>query len=81
MTDDLRTRIAAVLAQHECFKGYCTCGNSYGGDTFSGMDEELHRADAVIRELGLKREELGGLRIPGYGHRGHRYVTEWTADE
>lgn len=70
MAEDLRTRIAYAIAQAD-------------GD-LPGMEPDSWDyvlADAVIRELGLKREELGGFRVPGYGHRGHRYVTEWTADE
>ena len=47
------------------------------------LTQEMWRedADAVIAELGLRREDLGGFRVPGYGHRGYRYVTDWTADD
>lgn len=67
MTDTLRTRIIAAIAKAD--QDWCS-------------DNPLHEdmADAVIRELGLKREDLGGFRVPGYGHRGHRYVTEWVSD-
>lgn len=67
MSDDLRSRIAAALCDAALVP-------------MSVCDAEV-LADAVIRELGLKREELGGFRVPGYGHRGHRYVTAWVADE
>lgn len=90
MPDNLRTRIAAVQAQHHHwdYAGAlkCACGETFGLGVEAGWEAAVagwaaHLADAVIRELGLKREELGGFRVPGYGHRGHRYVTEWTADE
>jgi hypothetical protein len=66
---DLRTRIADVIARHR-------------------MDRSNYEmADAVIAELGLYREgnesrtvtnEYGATyRIEG----GHRYVTDWEADD
>lgn len=86
MSADLRTRIAAVLD-----KALPESASDVGFYQRLGVtplvDIEAYDlnlellADAVIRELRLKREELGGFRILGYGHRGHRYVTEWTADE
>lgn len=93
MSDTLRTRIAAVIynelrEQSERDTAFpVMVGPAVGSPNFNGValiDGEVDldaAADAVIRKLGLKREELGGFRVPGYGHRGHRYVTEWTADE
>ena len=55
----LRTRITAAIAKAD--EGWC-----HGTQLHEDM------ADAVIRELGLKR-------VNRYQH--HRHVTEWTADE
>jgi hypothetical protein len=56
MSDDLRTRIAAVLAEHQWYdgepSGYCYCGEI----PRDGMAD--HQADAVIRELNTERDEL-----------------------
>lgn len=54
MTDDLRDRIAAVLMR-----------DSFGLTTQTAV---LRQADAIIRELGLRRENVERL---------HRYVTDW----
>ena len=69
MTDTLRDRIAAVLWKHRA------CNPT------TPVAYYLDHADELIRELGLRREDLGGFRVPGYGHRGYRYVTDWTADD
>ena len=70
MPDDLRTRIAAVLADEFKRQGYAC--------------EWAVLADAVIAELGLHREELsevGSSVLFDDPRPHHRYVTEWTADE
>ena len=74
---ELRGRIAETL-----FRLYGP-HLGYADVTWDQIDQELWRedADAVIAELGLRREDLGGFRVPGYGHRGYRYVTDWTADD
>lgn len=55
MTDNLRARIIAAIAQAD--QDWCS-------------DTPLHEdmADAVIAELGLRRETVGLI---------HRYVTKW----
>jgi hypothetical protein len=54
---DLRTRIAYAIAQAD--------GDEPGMEPAS-CDYEM--ADAVIRELGLKKENVGTI---------HRYITDW----
>jgi hypothetical protein len=58
---DLRTRIAYAIAQAD--------GDEPGMEPAS-CDYEM--ADAVIRELGLRRDTVGLI---------HRYVTDWRQDE
>ena len=53
MADDLRTRIAAAIMQN--------CHGVF-------VDDAVNAADAVIRELGLRQEQVQLLT---------RYVTEW----
>lgn len=68
MTDDLRTRIAAVL---------------YREDGHSDKEWAERTADAVIAELGLHREELsevGSSVLFDDPRPHHRYVTDWIAD-
>lgn len=68
MSDDLRTRIAAVQASHHHwdYAGAltCACGEDFGVDDAGWeaavTDWAQHVADAVIRELGL-RQEWGAL--------------------
>ena len=62
---DLRTRIAAALAKAD--QDWCSDNPLY---------EDM--ADAVIRELGLTREQLGQLTCQSQPV--HRYVTTWNAD-
>ena len=64
MPDDLRARIAAAVS---------------GVDDWRGVTDPAILADAVIRELGLKRDQLGA--DIGYPHQQCRYVTEWMSDE
>lgn len=86
---DLRTKLTIIAQAHIFCIVECSCGQAFPAHsipddnwrTNAEWDWSAHVADVVIRELRLKREELGGFRIPGYGHRGHRYVTEWKADE
>ena len=67
MTDDLRTRIAAVLLP------------GYTYDPSEHPDEWSARmADAVILELGLTIQVAGPDGI-AYGK--HRYVTDWIAND
>ena len=73
MSDDLRTRIAAAI-----YKG---CDNRVS----PGLSRQA--ADVVIREIGLRREGHPSETITNeqgatfYREGGHRYVTEWIADE
>lgn len=71
--DDLRIRIAAVIME--------SCHGVY-------MDDAVAAADAVIRELGLRREEQPAKTVttssgdPWFSMpASHRYVTDWTDDE
>ena len=57
MSDDLRDRIADVLAGHPIGSGY------YG--TSVGVDEALDMADEIIEDLGLVVERT--LRVMDYG--------------
>jgi hypothetical protein len=73
---DLRTRIAYAIAQAD--------GDEPGMEPAS-CDYEM--ADAVIAELGLKREETLHSVLPDYDRNtvranvwATRYVTEWKAD-
>ena len=71
MTDDLRTRIAAITAS--------LIREEIDIDPVWLVAQ--HVADAVIRELGLEREkeldeENGLLTLT----RRHRYVTDWTPE-
>lgn len=89
MTDSLRTRIAAVHQAHRwgvfrCDDGYArTCCRCQWRELPDGPTHAEHVADAVIRELGLRRESmLDGISPvddPPPWH--HRYATEWKADE
>ena len=86
-TDDLRTRIAAVHQAHRwgvfrCDDGYArTCCRCQWREIADGPTHAEHVADAVIRELGLKRAS----RPSDYGHvnypPGYQYITDWIADE
>lgn len=69
MTDNLRTRIAAVLPK--------IFDRIADGELVEWGD----MADAVIRELGLQREKNLPLGDERFHQPMHRYVTEWTADE
>ena len=94
--DDLRDRIAAVVAVHRDQRPDCSCGWESWEESW-----DMHLADAVIRELKLTEESGNdfayGWKCPVCA-RGmeadhgpvcnqappvnlHRYVTEWTADE
>ena len=70
---DLRTRIAAVLAD----------ADGIPWDMWSKPsqdDASLFRADAVIHELGLEIERGGTYAIGGEAT-SHRYVTDWKSDD
>lgn len=87
MSDDLRTRIAAVLQEHPPVRLQ---------SQFDWLDWTEKRADAVIRELGLRQEQrdlmdgecgqsinyITGKVTNHYraATRQSRYVTDWTAD-
>ena len=74
MTDSLRDRIAeAVWKRIE----YWHRDEGYIVDGITGEDV----ADAVIRELGLKRMEMGEWDVLAQGFRGFRYVTPWDVDD
>ena len=77
---DLRTRIAKALFRH-------------GFEYLVWEDESdelrnvlLDEADAVIAELGLRKQEQTGeivniIEGDGINYSRHRYITEWTTDE
>jgi hypothetical protein len=83
MSDDLRTRIAAVIY------GAASQWDSYPWDALAGHIQALYlgQADAVIAELQLYREgtesrtvtnEFGATyRVEG----GYRYVTDWQSND
>lgn len=91
MPDSLRTRIAAVLVQHHTTEDrdckwplQCECDAGWRNPE----EWARHVADAVIRELKLREErtvtELVTDPYSGATWRregGHRYVTDWIADE
>jgi hypothetical protein len=65
MSDDLRTRIMDVLV-----------GDEAKGHAYIPEAAAWAIADALIRELGLTREDNGRLGVSAP----YRYVTEWTTD-
>ena len=80
--DTLRTRIAAALYRHAQQTVPTGIPWLRWEDSFPVVqDLWLNMADAVIRELGLKRAS----RPKDYGHvnypPGHQYITDWIADE
>ena len=85
MSDNLRYRIAAAIydASDEYARKLMVRPDCPGASELEGDSKPVcyTLADAVIRELGLRREDLGGFRVPGYGHRGYRYVTDWIAEQ
>ena len=87
MSDSLRDRIAAVQSKHHHwdFAGAltCACGEDFGLDGDAGWESAVqewakHVADAVIAELGLRREDNEADFTGSYRH---RYVTDWRADD
>ena len=75
MSDDLRTRLADLIY-----------GTVSWRDVTVPVAEEV--ADAVIAELGLKREETLHSVLPDYDRNtvranvwATRYVTQWKADD
>ena len=87
--DLLRTRIAAVQAQHHHwdYAGSltCACGETFGLGVEAGWEAAvagwaIHVADAVIRELGAYREDgecsYCHAQLPGC-----RYICDWNTDE
>jgi len=79
MSDNLRTRIAAALYARAIER----LGWNRSWDNLGAPSQQLwlDDADAVIRELGLKRAS----RPSDYGHvnypPGYQYITDWIADE
>lgn len=74
---DLRTRIAAVLLDHELANGDCCCEQRY----LFGSCWETHVADAIIRELGLREETAYAWNNNRSRATGKRYVTDWRGEE
>ena len=66
--DDLRTRIAAVVAAHRDQCGNCSCGWESWEESW-----DMHLADAVIATLGIYEDEMG----TGDTRRA-RFVTDWV---
>ena len=86
MTDDLRTRIAAVQRDHRLNSFganhvQCECGWKSPEKYATWTDHPEHVADAVIRELELHREDMNEWAVLANGFRGHRYVTHWEENE
>lgn len=104
MSDNLRDRIAAVQRAHRMTYALaepriprCACGWVSPEEHCTWTDHPEHVADAVIRELGLRRETR--TLEDGYGGistdyktgittrhfkpptRQTRYVTDWFADD
>lgn len=77
--DDLRTRIAAVVAAHRDQCGDCSCGWESWEESW-----DMHLADVLIRELGLRRDpialQVAALLFGDFRAERHRYVTEWIAE-
>jgi hypothetical protein len=66
MSDDLRTRIAAVLSKHRIYHRAFTTGPvplDWGCSCYEwqgkSADHDLHQADVVIAELGIYEDEMG----------------------
>ena len=79
MTDTLRDRIARATWISHRDRQLAQLGmkpSEYAAD-IPVPDWAYAIADAVIRELGLTREDNGRLGVSAP----YRYVTEWTADE
>ena len=87
MTDDLRTRIAAVLRSALLEINYSSAEKSADGEQWVFIDGTVmpdDLADAVIRELNLTPETSYGTTYPNVPIRDVtyvRYVTEWKADD
>jgi hypothetical protein len=78
--NNLRDRIADTDEKHYQMLAtdggwLCACGHRFSGNTY--REWRLHKADAVIRELGLKVASVGKFRTVVMGG----YVTEWETDE
>ena len=82
---DLRDRIAAILHAHTLAENdpvfWRCCCTAYS-DSFKDdyIAHDAHVADAVIRELGLRRELRYPNRLPHYTFmppQRTRYVTGW----
>ena len=69
MSDNLRDRIAAVIAQH----AVCMCG-----EWAENMTEQAqHQADAVIEALGMQVGAIAPFLIDGKKVTHNRYITSW----
>ena len=79
-TDSLRTRIAAVMERNLAEQLFSDLPDRYY--KWIGYDE---LADAVIRELGLRRDPIdpfvNQLLFGDANSRKHRYVTDWIAND
>jgi hypothetical protein len=83
MSDDLRTRIAAVIY------GAASQWDDYPWDALAAHVQALYlgQADAVIAELGMREQTGNNAAYPQvipcaeYLRTHHRYVTDWKADE
>jgi hypothetical protein len=77
---DLRARIIAVLNVHgvELDDSRCDCGRDCFDRTHESLSDYVeHVADAVIAELGLRRESTRQIGPTA----AHRYITDWKADD
>lgn len=92
MPDDLRTRIAAIQAQHHHwdYAGAltCACGKDFGlfdaGWEAAVQQWAQHVADAVIGALHMREEISYGTTYPNFpveDRRLIRYVTSWEPAE
>lgn len=86
MTDDLRTRIAAVVYQHTLFRALdqCECGAAFDGFCGRSLDAwAAHVADAVIAELGLEVDltYLSDDKTRKFFELRGFYQTDWKDDD
>jgi hypothetical protein len=70
-SDDLRTRIVDILQTQ-----WTQLTSEYSWD-----EDCLTLADAVIRELGLKRQDSTFTTYDSIEPAAHRYVTDWIVNE
>ena len=84
--DNLRDRISVTQQAHIFCITECSCGHRFPWEKSTEWRERAewawarHVADAVIRELGLRREADDKANFRMEPSR-HRYVTDWIASD